>query len=120
MEWYVVNTFSGYENSVKKALEDRIKNAGLEEQFGVPLLEAMGMTEASSTIFSQTLPPAVRKLGSIGVPCGFAVKVIDAGGNALGDGEPGEIVVRGPSIMRHYFRNPAATAEVLDHDEDHA
>lgn len=33
MEWYVVNTFSGYENSVKKALEDRIKNAGLQEQF---------------------------------------------------------------------------------------
>ena len=33
MEWYVVNTFSGYENSVKKALEDRIKSINLEDQF---------------------------------------------------------------------------------------
>jgi transcriptional antiterminator NusG len=34
MEWYVVNTFSGYENSVKKNLEERIEKGGLHEQFG--------------------------------------------------------------------------------------
>ncbi len=33
MDWYIVNTFSGYENTVKKALDDRIKAAGLEECF---------------------------------------------------------------------------------------
>jgi transcriptional antiterminator NusG len=33
MDWYIVNTFSGYENTVKKALDDRIKAAGLEACF---------------------------------------------------------------------------------------
>lgn len=47
MEWYVVNTFSGYENSVKKALEDRIKNAGLEEQFGEILIPSEKVTTRS-------------------------------------------------------------------------
>jgi acyl carrier protein len=74
----------------------------------------MGITEASSTIFAQPLPPADRKLGSVGVPFGFEVKVIDGAGNVLGDGESGEIVVRGPSVMRGYYRDAAATAEVLD------
>ncbi len=47
MEWYVVNTFSGYENSVKKALEERIKNAGLEEQFGEILIPSEKVTTRS-------------------------------------------------------------------------
>ncbi|HMW46355.1 MAG TPA: transcription termination/antitermination NusG family protein, partial [Solirubrobacterales bacterium] len=47
MEWYVVNTFSGYENSVKKALEERIKNAGLEEQFGEVLIPSEKVTTRS-------------------------------------------------------------------------
>ena len=34
MKWYIVNTFSGFENTVKKSLEDQIKVAGLEEVFG--------------------------------------------------------------------------------------
>ena len=46
-QWYVVNTFSGYENSVKKALEDRIKNAGLEEQFGEILIPSEKVTTRS-------------------------------------------------------------------------
>lgn len=48
MEWYVVNTFSGYENSVKKALEDRIKNAGLEDQFGEILIPSEKVTARSA------------------------------------------------------------------------
>ena len=34
MRWYVVHAYSQYENQVRKALKDRIKRAGLEEQFG--------------------------------------------------------------------------------------
>jgi len=34
MKWYIVNTFSGFENTVKKSLEDQIKVAKLEEVFG--------------------------------------------------------------------------------------
>jgi transcriptional antiterminator NusG len=45
MEWYVVNTFSGYENSVKKALEERIKSNGLEAQFAEVLIPSEKVTE---------------------------------------------------------------------------
>jgi len=45
MEWYVVNTFSGYENSVKKSLEERIKSNGLEAQFAEILIPSEKVTE---------------------------------------------------------------------------
>jgi transcription termination/antitermination protein NusG len=45
MEWYVVNTFSGYENSVKKSLEERIQKNGLHEQFGDILIPSEKVTE---------------------------------------------------------------------------
>ena len=44
MQWYVVHAYSQYENSVKKALTERIKRAGLEAKFGqilVPTEEVM-------------------------------------------------------------------------------
>ena len=45
MEWYVVNTFSGYENSVKRALEDRIKGKPVAECFGEILVPSEQVTE---------------------------------------------------------------------------
>lgn len=44
-EWFVVNTFSGYENSVKRALEERIKGKPFEEQFGEILVPSEQVTE---------------------------------------------------------------------------
>lgn len=44
-EWFVVNTFSGYENSVKRALEDRIKGKSFEDQFGEILVPSEQVTE---------------------------------------------------------------------------
>ena len=45
MEWYVVNTFSGYENTVKKNLEERIEKGGLHEQFGEILIPSEKVAE---------------------------------------------------------------------------
>lgn len=45
MEWYVVHTFSGYENSVKKALEERIAGKPIAEQFGEILVPSEQVTE---------------------------------------------------------------------------
>jgi transcriptional antiterminator NusG len=45
MDWYIVNTFSGYENSVKRSLEDRIKAAALEECFDDILVPSEQVTE---------------------------------------------------------------------------
>ena len=85
-----------------------------EELFRLPLIEAMGSTEAGGAIFSNPLPPAPRKLGSPGLPVGFEVRVVDDAGVKLPVGQAGEILVRGPSVMKGYYKEPAATAEILD------
>ena len=87
-----------------------------EEKFRLVLIEAMGSTEAGGTFLSNPLPPGERKIGSPGLPHGFEVKVLDAGGRELPSGEKGEIVIRGPSAMKGYYKNPQATAETISTD----
>ena len=87
-----------------------------ERRFGLVLLEAMGSTEAGGAIFSTPLPPAARKVGSPGLAVGFEVRIVSPSGPDLSPGEEGEIVVRGPSVMKEYYRDPEATAGVLDPD----
>ncbi len=55
-----------------------------------------------------------HKIGAIGVP-GFdwECRVVDFDGNDLPAGERGELLVRGPGVMKEYYRNPEATAEAL-------
>ena len=77
------------------------------------MLEAYGMTEASHQMTSNPLPPAARVPGSVGVPTGTEVGVIDADGTLLPDGSPGEVVIRGPGVTDGYANNPAANAEAF-------
>src|SRR5262249_28701243 len=58
----------------------------LEELFGVPVIEAYGMTEASHQVASNPLPPAARKPGSVGLAAGPEIAVIDATGRLLPPG----------------------------------
>jgi long-chain acyl-CoA synthetase len=85
-----------------------------EEKFGAPILEGYGLTESSpSATFNR--PDRPRKVGSIGLPIwGVELKVIDAQGKALGDGENGEICIRGHDVMKGYHNRPEATAETID------
>lgn len=73
----------------------------LEACFRAPVVEAYGMTEAF-LIGSTPLPPKKRKPGSVGVAMGPDMGVIDNVGRFLGRGEVGEIVVKGPNVMRGY------------------
>jgi acyl-CoA synthetase (AMP-forming)/AMP-acid ligase II/aryl carrier-like protein len=84
--------------------------ARLEEVFGAPVIEAYGMTEASHQMASNPLPPGVRKPGSVGLPTGIEIAIMNESGELLGAGERGEVVIRGPSVTAGYENNPAANA----------
>jgi acyl-CoA synthetase (AMP-forming)/AMP-acid ligase II len=85
--------------------------AALEEQFGVPVIEAYGMTEAAHQMASNPLPPAPRKPGTVGRAAGPEVRVVDERGATVPPGEKGEIVIRGPNVMAEYENNPKANAD---------
>jgi acyl-CoA synthetase (AMP-forming)/AMP-acid ligase II len=83
----------------------------LETAFGAPVLESYGMTEAAHQMASNPLPPAVRKPGSVGPATGVAISTIDAEGRHLIQGERGEVVIKGATVIRGYENNPEANAE---------
>lgn len=75
---------------------------GVEALFGVPLVEAYGMTEASHQIASNPLPPSERRPGSVGLPRGVEVGVFGAGGSPVPAGATGEVAIRGDSVTAGY------------------
>jgi acyl-CoA synthetase (AMP-forming)/AMP-acid ligase II/acyl carrier protein len=85
----------------------------LEARFGVPVIEAYGMTEAAHQIASNPLPPGKRKPGSVGVAAGPEIAVMDEAGGLLARGERGEIVLRGPNVAHGYDDSGGATAEAF-------
>jgi len=77
----------------------------------IKVIQGFGLTETSPMITLVEPNKAKEKIGSIGrsVP-GVEVKIIDEKGKELGNDEPGEIITRGPHVMKGYFRRPDATA----------
>jgi len=84
-----------------------------EARFGMSVLEAMGLTECASVAFANPLDPAVRKIGSPGLPLGLEARIVVPGGAELPDGERGEIELRGRNVMLRYHKDPEATARTL-------
>jgi acyl-CoA synthetase (AMP-forming)/AMP-acid ligase II len=84
--------------------------ARVEEQFGVPVVEAYGMTEASHQMSSNPLPPGERKPGSVGVATGTEIAIAGPDGSFVDAGAQGEVCVRGPGITPGYLGNPEANA----------
>jgi amino acid adenylation domain-containing protein len=85
------------------------------DKFRLPLIQAMGSTEAGN-IFSNPVPPGTNKIGSPGLPWGFETRIVNREGNELPAGEPGEVLIRGAALMKGYYKGPAETATVLDPD----
>jgi len=81
----------------------------LEDIFGVPVIEAYGMTEAAHQIASNA-PAGTRKSGSVGPSGGPEIAIFGAGATTLSAGEVGEIVIRGPNVTAGYVDNPVANA----------
>ena len=86
----------------------------LESAFGVPVIEAYGMTEAAHQMCSNQLPPAVRKPGSVGLPMGPEVSVVDSQGKDVVSGEVGEVVIRGDNATPGYLNLPEERQERLE------
>ena len=87
-----------------------------EERFG---LVACGSYSLTEDILSVLGPPdkSARKLGSCGLPAApdvHRIKIIGDDGAELTRGKLGEIVKQSPAIMQGYYKNPAATAAVIE------
>ena len=78
----------------------------------INVIQGYGLTETSPMITLVEPDSAAAKMGSIGraVP-GVEVKIVDEKDKELGVDEPGEIITRGPHVMKGYFRRPDATAQ---------
>ncbi|HET7120066.1 MAG TPA: long-chain fatty acid--CoA ligase [Solirubrobacterales bacterium] len=86
---------------------------GFEEAFGCELLEGYGLSE-TSPVSSTNHPGRPRKAGSIGTPLEeVEMRVFDEEDNEVGQGEVGEIVIRGHNVMKGYWQRPDATAEAM-------
>ncbi|HET7479345.1 MAG TPA: long-chain fatty acid--CoA ligase [Rubrobacteraceae bacterium] len=85
-----------------------------EERTGRPIWEGYGLSEGAPVSFNTYLRGSVG--GSIGVPIpGTDVRIVDieTGEREVPPGEPGELVVRGPQVMRGYWNMPEETANTL-------
>ena len=85
----------------------------LEGIYQAPVLEAYGVTEASHQMTSNPLPPLEQRPGSVGLPAGADVRIVDEAGRDMPAGRAGEIVVRGPGLTPGYWNNDEANAEAF-------
>ncbi|TQF80121.1 AMP-binding protein [Elioraea sp. Yellowstone] len=84
----------------------------LEQTFGCPLVESYGMTEAAHQMASNPLA-GPRKPGSVGLPAGPEIAIMDEAGALLPQGAVGEVVIRGPNVTKGYENNPDANAKAF-------
>jgi acyl-CoA synthetase (AMP-forming)/AMP-acid ligase II len=90
----------------------------LAKKLGCPVVQGYGMTEASPVTHLSPTRNAPFKHGASGcVIPNTEVKLVDvATGEAVGHGQEGELLIRGPQIMKGYLNQPAATADAIDRE----
>jgi len=97
---------------------ERVPKAMLKEYYrkGITISQIFGQTEASTITF---LSPddAVLKIGSVGLPVFHGeVRIVDKTGKEVSPGEVGEIIIKGPTLMSGYWKQPELTAETIRDD----
>ncbi len=90
-----------------------------QERFGVKLYQWYGMTESITTnivtpLHEEMMTDPESGIVPIGKPgLGQDVRIIKEDGEEAGPGEIGEIIIKSPSLMKGYYKNPEATAKTL-------
>lgn len=80
------------------------------------IFDNYGMTEACSFLTSRPEEYTESKPYSVGVPAiSVEVRVVDDQGNDVAPNVTGEIIARGPNVMKEYYKDPERTAEALRH-----
>lgn len=80
------------------------------QERGLTFLQGYGLTETAPGATFLGAEMSITKAGSAGVPCFFTdVHVVRPDGTAVSAGEPGEVLVSGPNVMRGYWSDPEAT-----------
>jgi long-chain acyl-CoA synthetase len=84
-----------------------------KEKFGAEIGEGWGLTEAGANNATNIGRPVIKP-GSIGMPMtGMEMKIFDNDDKEVPQGQDGEIVLRGPMVMKGYWNMPEATVEVV-------
>ncbi|MHB1837953.1 MAG: AMP-binding protein [Solirubrobacteraceae bacterium] len=89
--------------ALSPTLQERV-----EDLLGVPMLQAYGMTEAAHQMATNPLPPGERREASVGRATGVEIAILDEHWRPLGPGVPGEVSIRGASVVDGYRDNPEA------------
>lgn len=87
----------------------------LEDRLRAPVIEAYSLSTAGHQIASNPLPPRLRKPGSVGLPTGTQVAVVDETGTFLPPDQTGEIVVKGDSVPPGSVVHPALRRNAFIH-----
>lgn len=83
---------------------------------GIPLAEGYGLTETSPVAVCNPID-GTERIGTIGMPLpNTDIRIADDAGNSLPIGERGEILIKGPQVMKGYWNRPEETANVM-HDD---
>jgi fatty-acyl-CoA synthase len=86
----------------------------LYQSRNIPFLQGYGLTEASPAVLLLQKEDAVRKVGSAGKPLFFTdIRIVRPDLTDVMPGEIGELLARGPNIMKGYWNQPAATKETI-------
>jgi long-chain acyl-CoA synthetase len=85
----------------------------VEETFKVPVVNAYGLSEVVCDALFAGPDGATRRIGSLGRPHGCIAEVLDDDYQRVPEGEIGELVLSGATVMRGYFNAPDITATVL-------
>ena len=91
----------------------------IQQVMGFPIIQGYGMTETSPVTHADFMEPDLIRHGSIGPALpDTEQKVVDVetGGRELGADEIGELIIRGPQVMKGYYNNRAATEETMTED----